>query len=365
VDVRRAGPAPTPTFARTPHLVELVAEAEQLVGRLRTAPEAERLRLAPLRADEATLATLRLDGSPLQAVPDLEAAARDMATPEAHVRRGSWIEAMGRLEDAPDEHLQALECLGTLAGLGSDDLAERLLVDTVDALSELHRRLTLGLVAEGRGGMVRISDQAVHDASVGRILYFASDPADIPRQLALLGSWSASSGSREHGLVTSGILHLELLRIHPFDAANGRLARTAARLVLRARGLDPDGLACPEPALAEDALGYHEEVASTRRRGDAGIWLERWGEAVTAGLRDSARRLGVQDTRVPHRAETFLDGLTDDAFTIADYRAIAALQPRDAAADLRALLDAGRIRRVAGSRGLRFARRSASAGTEA
>lgn len=355
--MRRTGPAPAPAFGRTTHLVELVAEAERLVGLLRTAPEVERLRLGASRADAATLATLRLDGSPLRALPDLEAASHAVAAPSDDARRGSWVDAIGRLEDAPDEQVQALECLGVRAGLGSDDLAERLLTDTVDALGELHRRLTLGLVGEARGGMLRTSDQAVHDASVGRILFFASDPAHVPAELALLGSWLASTGSREHALVASGILHLELLRIHPFDAANGRLARTAARLVLRARGLDPEGLACPEPALAVDALGYHEEVASTRRRQDASIWLERWAEAVTAGLRDSAHRLGALDAAVPPRASGFLDGLTDDAFTIADYRAAAATGPRDARTDLQALLDAGSIRRVAGSRGLRFLRR--------
>ncbi len=352
--MRRTGPAPT--FGRTPHLVELVAEAERLVGTLRASDPADRRRLARQREDEAVLASLQLDGSPLLQLPDPEAASALVAAPEQEQRRGTWIDTMRSIEDAPDEQVQAQECLGVRAGLGSNDLAERLLVDTVDALGELHRRLTLGLVAEGRGGLPREVDQAVHDASVGRILFFASDPAHVPAELALLGTWLASTGSREHAVVASGILHLELLRIHPYDAANGRLARTAARLVLRARGLDPDGLACPEPTLASDALGYHEEVASTRRRQDASIWLERWAEAVTAGLRDSARRLGVLDTPVPGRASTYLDGLDGPAFTVADYRAQAVAEPQEARSDLQALLDTGRIRRVPGSRGLRFER---------
>lgn len=356
--MRRAGSAPA--FARTPHLVALVGEAERLVGRLRTAPEAERIRLGSTRSDEATRATLRLDGSPLEQLPDLEAASPGAGATTDH-RHGTWMDGIRSLEEAPDEEIQALECLGARAGLGSDDLGERLVVDTVEALGELHRRLTLGLVADDRGGMARDVDLAVHDASVGRILFFAADPATIPGELGLLGAWLASTGSREHAVVTSGILHLELLRIHPFDAANGRLARTAARLVLRARGLDPDGLACPEPVLAEDSLGYHEEVARTRRRRDASIWLERWAEAVTAGLRDSARRLGVLETEVPARATRFVDGLADDTFTIADYRARAGAEPPDARAELQALLDVGRIRRVAGARGLRFVRRPAGA----
>jgi Fic family protein len=348
-----------PRFARSPHLVDLIAEAERLAGRVRSADEAARARLAARRRDEATLATLHLDGSTVAAIPD-EATLADVAgTAESAAagpdRRGTWLDAMNALEDAPDEHLHALEVRGVRAGLGADDLADALVTDADASLRDLHARLTLGLVAPDRAGAPRTVEQAVHDASVGRILYFTSAPEAVPSELALLGSWLASAGAREHGVVLAGVLHLEVLRVHPFDAANGRLARTASRLVLRARGLDPDGLAAIEPALALDALGYHEEVARTTRRRDATIWLERWGEAVTRGLRTSARELGVLDTSPPARAEAALAELADDGtFTITDFRAAAGLGPQEARADLRALLDAGRVEHVPGGRGLRF-----------
>jgi Fic family protein len=174
--------------------------------------------------------------------------------------------------------------------------------------------------------------------------------------LALLGAWLSSAGTREHGLIAAGVLHHELLRIHPFDAAGGRLARAAARLLLRARGLDPDGLAAPEPALDGDRLGYHDEVARTRRRRDLTIWLERWSEAVTEGLRTSARALGQLAVEPSKRAvRAVADRTPGSVFTVADHRAEAQLGPEGSGADLQALLDAGRIVRVPGSRGLRFA----------
>jgi fido (protein-threonine AMPylation protein) len=358
--VRHAEP---PRFTRSPHLVDLVAETERLAGLVRAADRPARARLAGDRRDEATVATLRLDGSTLTAVPPPATLAEAGGTPGASTgapsrsgsRTGTWLDAMDALEDAPDEELHALEVLAARAGLAADDLADALLSGPEAALRELHARLTGGLVAPERAGAPRTTGQAVHDASVGRILYFASSPEVIPSELALLGSWIASTGAREHGLILSGILHLELLRIHPFDAANGRLARTAARLVLRARGLDPDGLAAPEPVLAADPLGYYEEVARTARRRDATIWLERWGEAVTAGLRASVRALGGLEEPPPRRAEDAVRSLGGEGFTVADYRSAALVGPEDARADLQALLDAGRIRRVVGSRGLRFA----------
>jgi Fic family protein len=343
------------------HLADLLGEVDDLAARIRDASETERIQLGSDRSEAAILATLRLDGSPIEALPDLEGVAGDPVTSDAAPARATWLDAMRALEDEPDERLQALEVLGTRAGLGSDDLARSLPTATRAALEELHRRLTHGLVADERAGRPRELDQAVHDASTGRILYFASDPARIDDELAHLEAWVHAEASRVHPVVVSGVLHLEVLRIHPFDAANGRLARVAARLMLRASGLDPDGLACPEPELAADSLGYYEEVARTARRRDATIWMERWAEAVAAGLRTSAARLGVLDRSVPEELRERLDRLDGPVVTVGDYRDLVDGGTEQARAELRRLVAAGLLLRLPGSRGLRFRLASTSA----
>jgi hypothetical protein len=354
--------APTPElprFTRTPHLVELVAETERLAQAVAGAPADARRELRHERLDATTVATLRLDGSPVTAPPEApREVMADPGTVEADdVRRGTWLDAMRSGTDADvdedaDREIQALEFLGARVGLASDDLADALLTDPVETLSVLHRRLTRGLLDDDHAGRPRRSEQAVHDASVGRIIYFPTEPDRIPRDTALLGGWLVSGAAREHALVVSGVVQHELLRIHPFEAANGRLARTAARLVLRSRALDPDALGGPELALVDDPIGYYDEVARTVRRRDLTIWLERWAEAVADGLRTAAWRLGVLHADVPERAAAWVEGRP--AFTIADYRAELTTGPEIARAELSALLDAGRIRRVLGSRGLRF-----------
>lgn len=355
-----------PRFERSPHLVTLIAEAERLATAVAGVDAAARADLASRTADAATLASLRLDGAELPAPPDPAtiAAARAALPPAAHGRAGTWFDAMGVHDQLDAEHtaqVRALEYAGTRAALDeADALAPAVTADPGRVLATLHAQLTDGLVAPERHGAARELDQAVHDAANGRVLFFAVDPARIPGEIAMLASWLTSAGAREHGLVAAGVVHHELLRIHPFDAANGRLARAAARLVLRHHGLDPAGLAAPEVALAQDPLAYHEEVARTVRRRDLTIWLERWGEAVTAGLRRAARALAVVAPDVPERAVRFLTD-APDRFTVADHRAACALGPADSAADLAALLDAGAIERVAGSRGLRFVVRERSA----
>ena len=165
-----------------------------------------------------------------------------------------------------------------------------------------------------------------------------------------------------HPVIASGVVHHDLLEVHPFESANGRLARAAARLVLRRGGLDPGGLAAPEPILAADALGYHEEVVATVRRGDLVQWLERWAEAVAAGLRMSAARLTLEAPAPPARAAAVLARLDATDFTVADYREAVDVDLDAAQADLRTLVDARLVTRVPGSRGLRYRTTGVSAG---
>lgn len=351
----------TPRFQRSPHLVALIAEVEQLAARVATAPRERRAALTPERQLAAARATLELDGARMETITDRDAAtatvlahavdidAGDVVTSAAS--RATWLDTLRVLHDPEDEVVGALELLGVLAADDSE-VAEHLLTDADRALTTLHRLLTRGLVTPERAGALRELEQAVHDGATGRILYRTAAPATLPREYGLLTVWLTSTGAREHGLIASGVLHLELLRLHPFDAANGRLARAASRAVLRARGLDPDHLAVPEVAMAADPLGYHEEVARTLRRRDLTVWLERWAEAVAEGLRSAARTLKVLPDAAPARARAFAARHT--AFTIADYRAEVAAAPEEARAELAALLDAGLVRRTPASRGLRF-----------
>lgn len=352
-------------FERSPHLVALIAEVERLATLVAAAPGPARTTLRGQRDLEAVHATLMLDGVARDGLPSPEtaraavaaagigdAAQAPAAAPHLPRRQGSWLDTLRVLDDPADELLTALELLGACAAQDSDDLVEAVFDDPAAVLGELHRRLTRGLVLPARAGALRQLEQAVHDGATGRILHLTTPVADLAREFGLLLAWLSGPGAREHGVITSGVVHLELLRLHPFDAANGRLARAAARTILRARGLDPDHLAAPEPCLAADPLGLAEEVARTLRRRDLTIWLERWAEATADGLRRSARTLGTLEVQPEPAARTF--AATHPRFTIAEFRAAMPAGPEQARAQLSELLDAGLVRRVPATRGLRF-----------
>jgi hypothetical protein len=371
---------------RSRHLDDLIDEAERLAALVRHTPAAAseqattgrriRAELVSDRRDAAARATVALDGGRVDDLPTLTAAtalvdeqlaasgpagrpatapvrpAVDAGAP----RLGTWLDALRVFADPSDDQVRALEVTGAAAALASDDLATSLVDVPRPTLTELHRRLTRGLVADDRVGVLRLGDLSVQDGSVGRVIFFTTAPDAIRTDLDRLLGWLVAAADREHPVVVSGIVQLELLRIHPFDAANGRLARCAARLLLRRGGLDPDGLAAPEPLLARDALGYHEEVAGTLRRRDPTRWLERWAEAVADGLRDSARQLGLVGDPPPAAAARFLADLADPGFTVADHRDATGLDPEAAKRELTAMLDAGLVERVPGANGLRYVR---------
>lgn len=306
------------------------------------------------RADalaRAAVETLRLDGSPIERpmdVPPDQPAGSDTGP-----ARGGWLQVLRSgaegLADVPDDVVLALEHRGALAGLAADDLVPTIRGDLVASLAALHARMTDGLLAPDVAGRPRRSDQAVHDASLGRVLFFPVDPAHVVARLGALADWLAATDA--HPVVAAGVVHHQLLDVHPYEAANGRLARTAARLVLRAAGLDADGAARPESSLLQDPIGYLDDVARARRLRSPAAFVERTAEAVADGLRVAAGPSPVED--VPAATARFVAELGSGRdFTVSEHRSAAGGADADRGLVLAA--DAGLVRRVLGTRGLRW-----------
>lgn len=325
-------------------LAEVTELEELLAGVTPTHDEVDRAR------DRAAVATLQLDGSPIREVPP-PVDQLPVGTGSGPAR-GGWLEvlrgATEDLEQAPDEVLVAVEHHGARAGLDADDLAPLLRTDPVAALRELHARVTDGLLAPEVAGVPRRTDQAVNDASVGRVVFFPVDPAQVVERLERAAAWVTDSS--DHPVVVSGVLHHQVLDIHPFEAANGRLARIAARLLLTTAGLDPERVGQPEQALLADTIGYLDEVGHSRRLGEPTAFVTRWAEAIGDGLRHAAHELGAMpEVDVPHATVRFLADHAGRGFTIVDHR-------RAGGDDqgLQQALRAGLAQRVHGTRGLRW-----------
>jgi hypothetical protein len=327
--------------------------------------------------EASVVATLALDGA-------REHAAAITADAGSGERVGTWLDALEPMLGVEDEaevaRLVSLERAGAHAALDADDLMPAFSADHADpaglgmAIGALHGRLTTGLVAAERAGMLRQGPRVVLDASIGRVLFFPTDAARLPTAWdALLRAAVEQTRHPDDAVrsapVRSGALHLALLRHHPFDAANGRVARAASRMVLAADGFLPAGVVAPEVIVAEDPIAYLDGVAASVRRDDATTWVERWvetlGEALLrardaldgallqAGASAASDARGVDATVLAAVREVTVadDGSVTLAELATTLGGISVTQARSAAST--AVL-AGTLRRVLGTGGLRL-----------
>ena len=348
------------------YLVALVAEASTAAGRLLDAPPEVLDALAADAAREASLASARLDGSPV----DAETAAmvdggtwqrpRELLTTE---RAAGWAGAL-RLDDVDTHDLAAVEYANLVAAHALEpQMAPRFFDEPLDVLAALHTQLCEGLVDPDVAGRPRTTDQAIHDGAQGRVIFNTPDPSQVSALLDDLQSWLRGDdreGSAGYpAVVVAAVVHELLLQWQPFEAANGRLARAAARLVLRARGLDPRGIAVPERSWVADPGGYYAEVAATiRRRADLGPWIERHTEVLVDAFQSAAGQ-ARPDSAVPptDRVISAVHALAPGGtITVVEFAQSAGISRDTAWRELRAAALAGELTREPRTLGRRFRR---------
>jgi Fic family protein len=169
--------------------------------------------------------------------------------------------------------------------------------------------------------------------------------------------------------------HLNLVSIHPFADANGRMSRALQALVLAREGaeLAPEFLSIEE-WLADNRAAYYATLAATRVRWapqrSARDWVRfclRAHHEQALRVRDRAlraRAIGecvatlVADTTLPERTETaLLEAAEDRTVTNASYRqqlGDETLTQNAAAGDLRRLVDAGLLIQLGRGRGAHY-----------
>jgi hypothetical protein len=110
-----------------------------------------------------------------------------------------------------------------------------------------------------------------------------ADPATAARLAALA---EVVTRSQAPGIVVAAIVHGEVLSLEPFVGGNGLVARAAMRVVLVARGVDPDALTVPEEGLLElGADRYATTLDGYTAGGPEGLaaWLQFNAAAIQQG----------------------------------------------------------------------------------
>lgn len=163
------------------------------------------------------------------------------------------------------DYLDSLAPSGTKSSVGL----------THHILSEVHRLTVLNLLPPGEAGQFRSVKVVIRNTSTGEITFRPPSPMEVPFLIDDLFLWLNSAEGKDcHPLIRAGILHYELVRIHPFTDGNGRTARAMALLLLFLEGYGVKKFFALEEYYDSHPEEYYSALQSVTSSGELTTWLE-------------------------------------------------------------------------------------------
>jgi hypothetical protein len=166
------------------------------------------------------------------------------------------------------------------------------LADIVDsaplqAFARMHSILAVGSVPDEELGRPRQGSEPDDPLRIGPAPSIAEMTVRLQAVAALMAGQTQAPA-----LLLAGVVHAEMAVLRPFAAGSGVVARAMTRLILRARGVDPDGWTYPEAGMR--MLGRPKYVAALRgyATGEPDAvaeWLVTHSRMVAAGARAAAQ----------------------------------------------------------------------------
>lgn len=156
-----------------------------------------------------------------------------------------------------------------------------------EALIKMIHKMTVDkILPEEKCGEYRKTQVVVKNSRSGEVS-FRPPPADqIRSQIDDFIAFIKASESQDiHPVLKSGIVHYELVRIHPFVDGNGRVARAISTLILFLEGYDIRKFFSLEEYFDNDAVAYYQALQSVEKKDeDLTIWLEYFTQGLAIEL---------------------------------------------------------------------------------
>jgi Fic family protein len=142
-------------------------------------------------------------------------------------------------------------------------------------LMEMHRLTVKGLLPTEESGAYRTVKVVIRNTETKEITFRPPGPLDVPFLVDELFEWMISKEGKDvHPLLRAGILHYELVRIHPFTDGNGRTARAMALLLLFLEGYEVKKFFALEEYYDLHPEEYYAALQSVAGTGQLTSWLE-------------------------------------------------------------------------------------------
>ena len=146
---------------------------------------------------------------------------------------------------------------------------------TSNTILSVHKDLTKDLLRnpeyEGKFRDTRVFIGNLHTQEIN---YMPPDAYKVPGLVDDLLDWLNNSADEMYPVIIAGILHYELVRIHPFVDGNGRTSRLMATLILSVHKFNINNYFTLDEYYNQDRQVYVDALNSADKNHDLTNWLE-------------------------------------------------------------------------------------------
>lgn len=155
-----------------------------------------------------------------------------------------------------------------------------------ETLKHIHSLTVNRILPDEVVGEFRRTQVVVKNSQTGEITFRPPPAIEIPFLLDDFLRWYNGTKTEDmHAVLKSGIMHYEVVRIHPFLDGNGRVARAAATLALVKEGYDIKRFFSLEEYYDREPLAYYDALQSVAKNdGNLTAWLEYFTEGLAIEL---------------------------------------------------------------------------------
>ena len=152
---------------------------------------------------------------------------------------------------------------------------------TKNTILSVHKDLTKDLLKNPEyDGKFRDTRVFIGNLHTKKINYIPPDAYKVPGLIDELLDWLNNSTDEMYPVIIAGILHYELVRIHPFIDGNGRTSRLMATLILSIHKFNIDNYFTLDEYYNQDRQAYVDALKSADKNNDLTNWLEYFCQGV-------------------------------------------------------------------------------------
>lgn len=193
---------------------------------------------------------------------------------------------------------------------------------TAETVKHLHSLIVHRLLDDASVGEYRKTQVVVKNSQTGEITFRPPPAVEVSFLVDDFLSWlNAATAEDIHPALKAGVVHYELVRIHPFLDGNGRLARSVATLCLFRDGYDIKRFFSLEEYYDREPMAYYEALQSVAKLGVMTGWLEYFAQGLAIELtriKDKVKKLST-DLKIKKSLGGQQMSLTERQIKIVEY----------------------------------------------